>query len=51
MAEPLCKQNIWNREEDQSVLEIYDVVTHERTVVAEFDCCIEAPTGRRMVKR
>lgn len=43
MAEPLYKQNIWNREEDQSVLEIYDVVTHERTVVAEFDCCIEAP--------
>ncbi|MBR5547457.1 MAG: TolB family protein [Clostridia bacterium] len=43
MAEPLYKQNIWNRDEDQSVLEIYDVVTRERTVVAEFDCCIEAP--------
>lgn len=43
MAEPLYKQNIWNREEDQSVLEIYDVVTHRRTVVAEIDDCIEAP--------
>ena len=43
MAEPLYKQNIWNREEDQSVLEIYDVVTHQRTVVAEIDDCIEAP--------
>lgn len=43
MAEPLYKQNIWNREEDQSVLEIYDVVTHQRTVVAELDDCIEAP--------
>jgi len=43
MAEPLYKQNIWNREEDQSVLEIYDVVTNERVVVAEIDDCIEAP--------
>jgi len=43
MAEPLYKQNIWNREEDQSVLEIYDVLTHQRTVVAEIDDCIEAP--------
>lgn len=43
MAQPLYKQNIWNREEDQSVLEIYDVVTHQRTVVAEIDDCIEAP--------
>ena len=43
MAEPLYKQNIWNREEDQSVLEIYDVETNERTVVAEMDYCIEAP--------
>ena len=43
MAEPLYKQNIWNREEDQSILEIYDVETNERTVVAEMDYCIEAP--------
>lgn len=43
MAEPLYKQNIWNREEDQSVLEIYDVLTHQRTVVTEIDDCIEAP--------
>lgn len=43
MAEPLYKQNIWNRDEDQSILEIYDVETGERTVVAEMDYCIEAP--------
>lgn len=43
MAEPLYKQNIWNRDEDQSVLEIYDVETGTRTVVAEMDYCIEAP--------
>lgn len=43
MAEPLYKQNIWNRDEDQSILEIYDVETNERTVVAEMDYCIEAP--------
>ncbi|MBP3649656.1 MAG: TolB family protein [Clostridia bacterium] len=43
MAEPLYKQNIWNRDEDQSILEIYDVETHQRTVVAEMDYCIEAP--------
>ncbi len=43
MAEPLYKQNIWNRDEDQSVLEIYDVETNERTVVAQMDYCIEAP--------
>ena len=43
MAEPLYKQNIWNRDEDQSILEIYDVETGSRTVVAEIDTCIEAP--------
>ena len=43
MAEPLYKQNIWNRDEDQSILEIYDVETGTRTVVAEIDDCIEAP--------
>ena len=43
MAEPLYKQNIWNRDEDQSILEIYDVETNQRTVVAEMDYCIEAP--------
>ena len=43
MKEPLYKQNIWNREEDQSILEIYDVETGKRTVVAEMDFCIEAP--------
>ncbi len=43
MAEPLYKQNIWNRDEDQSVLEIYNVETGERSVVAEMDYCIEAP--------
>ena len=43
MAEPLYKQNIWNRDEDQSILEIYDVEPNERTVVAEMDYCIEAP--------
>lgn len=43
MAEPLYKQNIWNRDEDQSILEIYDVETNQRTIVAEIDDCIEAP--------
>ncbi len=37
------KEYDWNRENDQSVLEVYDIETGERTVLAEFDCVIEAP--------
>lgn len=33
----------WNREDDTSILEIYDVETGTRTVVKEFDHLIEAP--------
>lgn len=35
--------NPWYRDEDQSILEIYDTETGTRTVVAEFDDLIEAP--------
>lgn len=37
------KSSPWYRDDDQSILEIYDVETNERTVVAEFDALIEAP--------
>ncbi len=33
----------WNRERDESILEIYDIGTGGRTVVREFDRLIEAP--------
>lgn len=36
-------ENPWYRDEDQSILEIYDVENDTRTVVAEFDDLIEAP--------
>ncbi len=37
------KRSIWDRSGDASVLEVYDVTTGERTVLAEFDGVIEAP--------
>lgn len=37
------RENVWNRENDTSVLEVYDIETNERKVLAEFDCVIEAP--------
>lgn len=33
----------WARENDQSILEVYDIETNERKVLAEFDYVIEAP--------
>ena len=35
--------NPWYRDDDQSILEVYDVETGTRTVLAEFDYLIEAP--------
>ncbi len=35
--------NPWYRDDDESILEIYDVETGERTVVADLDYLIEAP--------
>lgn len=37
------KEYDWNREGDQSILEVYDIETGERKVLAEFDTVIEAP--------
>jgi len=37
------KENIWDRSRDESILEVYDIVTGERKVLAEFDTVIEAP--------
>lgn len=33
----------WERENDRSILEVYDIETGERKVLAEFDFVIEAP--------
>ena len=53
MAGQLDKSNPWYRDDDQSILEIYDVETGTRTVVAEMDYLIEAPNwtpdGRALV--
>lgn len=43
MAEILDKDNPWYRDDDESILEIYNVETGERQVVKEFDYLIEAP--------
>ena len=43
MAEQIDKTNPWYRDDDESILEIYNVETDERTVVAEMDYLIEAP--------
>ena len=37
------KENIWDRDNDQSMVEVYDIETGERKVLAEFDAVIEAP--------
>jgi len=53
MAEMIDKSNPWYRDDDESILEIYNVETDERTVVAEMDYLIEAPNwtpdGRELV--
>ncbi len=36
-------ENPWYRDDDQSILEIYDVETGKRSIVAEMDYLIEAP--------
>ena len=43
MAEILDKSNPWYRDDDESILEVYDVETGTRTVLKEFDYLIEAP--------
>lgn len=43
MAEVLDKNDPWYRDDDESILEIYNVETGERQVVKEFDYLIEAP--------
>lgn len=35
--------NPWYREDDQSILEIYNIETNQRRIVKEFDTLIEAP--------
>ena len=37
----------WDREDDESILEIYDAESGARTVAAEFDSLIEAPNWSR----
>ncbi len=37
------RENVWDREGDESVLEVFDIDSGERKVLAEFDCVIEAP--------
>lgn len=36
-------EDVWDRSKTGSLLEIYDIGTNERTVLAEFDYVIEAP--------
>ena len=43
MAAEIDKSNPWYRDDDESILEIYDVETGERRVLREFDTLIEAP--------
>ena len=44
MAEfKIDKSNPWYRDDDESILEIYDIETGEREIVKEFDYLIEAP--------
>ena len=43
MAQAVDKSNPWYRDDDESILEIYDVETGERSTVKEFDTLIEAP--------
>lgn len=37
------KENVWDRTGDSSILEVYNIETGERKVLAEFDKVIEAP--------
>ncbi len=37
------KENVWDRTGDSSILEVYNIETGERRVLAEFDYVIEAP--------
>ena len=39
----------WYRDDDQSILEIYDTVTDQRRVLKEFDYLIEAPNWSTVV--
>ena len=43
MAEKIDKSSVWYRDDDESILEVYDVETGERTILKEFDYLIEAP--------
>lgn len=37
------RSNPWYRDDDESILEVYDIETGTRTVLGEFSCLIEAP--------
>ena len=43
MTEQIDKSNPWYRDDDESILEVYDVETGKSTVLCEFDYLIEAP--------
>ena len=43
MVEKIDKSSVWYRDDDESILEVYDVETGERTILKEFDYLIEAP--------
>ncbi len=53
MSEKKDYSDPWYRDDDESILEIYNTETGERRVVREFDCLIEAPNwtpdGRALV--
>lgn len=43
MPESPDRSNPWYRDDDQSILEVFDIGAGTRTVLKEFDCLIEAP--------
>lgn len=43
MAEKPDKNSVWYRDDDESILEVYDVETGKSEVIAEFPYLIEAP--------
>ena len=43
------RRNPWYRDDDQSILEVFDVSAGTRTVLKEFDYLIEAQIGRAHV--
>lgn len=43
MAEKMDRNNPWYRDDDESILEVYDVETGKTEVLFEFDYLIEAP--------